>query len=103
MNKKILDLEKQLKLETERNTKLEQYMRRENLRFNNIKEVEKEDCKAMIYDILHRDLELDTSLIRFHAVHRVGKLMQGRTRLIIVSFVSWEDRNLVWAKWGKIK
>ena len=27
MNKRILDLEKQLKLETERNTKLEQYMR----------------------------------------------------------------------------
>ena len=103
MNKRILDLEKQLKLETERNTKLEQYTRRENLRFNNIKEMEKEDCKAMIYDILQRDLELDTSLIRFHAVHQVGKLMQGRTRPIIVRFVSREDRNLVWAKRGKIK
>ena len=103
MNKRILDLENQLKLETERNTKLEQYTRRENLRFNNIKEMEKEDCKAVIYDILQRDLELDTSLIRFHAVHRVGKLMQGRTRPIIVRFVSREDRNLVWAKRGKIK
>ena len=103
MNKRILDLEKQLKIETERNTKLEQYTRRENLRFNNIKEMEKEDCKAMIYDILQRDLELDTSLIRFHAVHRVGKLMQGKTRPIIARFVSREDRNLVWAKRGKIK
>ena len=103
MNKRILDLEKQLKLETERNTKLEQYTRRENLRFNNIKETEKEDCKAVIYDILQRDLELDTSLMRFHAVHRVGKLMQGRTRPIIVCFVSREDRNLVRAKRGKIK
>ena len=65
--------------------------------------MEKEDCKAMIYDILQRDLELDTSLIRFHAVHRVGKLMQGRTRPIIVCFISREDRNLVWAKRGKIK
>ena len=37
MNKRILDLEKQLKLETERNTKLEQYTRRENLRFNTSK------------------------------------------------------------------
>ena len=103
MNKRILDLEKQLKLETERNTNLEQYTRRENLRFNNIKEMEKEDCKAMIYDILQRDLELDTSLIRFHAVHRVGKRMQGRTRPIIVRFVSREDRNLVWEKRSKIK
>ena len=103
MNKRILDLEKQLKLETERNTKLEQYTRRENLRFNNIKEMEKEDCRAVIHDILQRDLELDTSLIRFRAVHRVGKLMQGRTRPIIVRFVSREDRNLVWGKRGKIK
>ena len=65
--------------------------------------MEKEDCKAMIYDILQRDLKLDTSLIRFHAVHRVGKLMQGRTRPIIARFVSREDRKLVWGKRGKIK
>lgn len=104
MNKRILDLERQLKLETERNTKLEQYTRRENLRFNNIKEMEKEDCKAMIYDIsVQKVLELDTSSIRFHAIHRVGKRMQGRTRPIIVRFISREDRNLVWAKRGKIK
>lgn len=103
INKRILDLEKQLKLETERNTKLEQYTRRENLRFSNIQEMEKQDCKAMIYDVLQRDLKLDTSSIRFHAGHRVGKLMQGRTRPIIVHFVSREDRNLVWAKPGKIK
>ena len=75
MNKSILDLEKQLKLETKRDTKLEQYTRPENLRFNNIKEMEKEDCKSMIYDILQRDLKLDTSSMRLHAVHRVGKLM----------------------------
>ena len=45
LNKRILYLEKQLKLETEKNTQLEQYTRRENLRFNNIKEIEKEDLK----------------------------------------------------------
>jgi len=44
----------------------------------------------------------DTSSIRFHAGHRVGKLMQGRTRPSIVRFVSREDRNLVWVKPGKI-
>ena len=62
MKKRILDLEKQVKLQTERNTKLKQYKRRGNLRFNNIKGMEKEYCKATIYDILQRDLELDTSL-----------------------------------------
>jgi len=101
-NKRILDLEKQLKLETERNTKLEQYTRRENLRFSNIKETEKEDCKAMICDILQRDLNLDASSTRFHAVQRVGKPMQERTRPIIARFVCREDGNLVWSKRGKI-
>ena len=62
INKKILDLEKQLKLETERNTKLEQCTRRENLRFNNIREMEKEDCKAMIYDTPYREIWSWTSL-----------------------------------------
>ena len=65
--------------------------------------MEKQDCKAMIYGVLQRDLKLDTSSIRFHAGRRVGKLMQGRKRPIIVRFVSREDRNLVWAKQGKIK
>ena len=58
------------------------------------------------HDLRHlgvRVLELDISSIRFHAVHRVGKIMQGRTRPIIVRFVSREDRNLVRAKRGKIK
>ena len=104
LNKRIVYMEKQLKLETEKNTQLEQYTRRENLRFNNIKETEKEDCKSLINDILQRDLKLDTSLIKFHAVHRVGKIISGRTRLIIiVRFVCREDRNLVWLNRIKIK
>ena len=103
MNKRILDLVKQVKLETERNTNLEQYTNRENLRFNNIQQMEKQDCKAMIYDVLQRDLKLDTSSIRLHADHLVWKLMQGRTRTIIVRFISREDGNHVWVKRGKIK
>ena len=74
LNERILYLEKQLKLGTEKNTQLEQYTRRENLRFNNVKETEKEDCKSLINDIIQEDLELDTSSIKFHAVHRVGKV-----------------------------
>ena len=71
MNKRILDLVKQVKLETERNTNLEQYTKRENLRFNNIQQMGKQDCKAMIYDVLQRGLKLDTSSIRLHADHLV--------------------------------
>ena len=36
LNKKIADLEDRLKQEVENNIALEQYTRRENLRFNNI-------------------------------------------------------------------
>jgi len=57
----------------------------------------------MIYDVLQRDLNLDTSLIRFHVGRCVGKPMQGRKRPIIVRFVSGKDKNLVWVKQGKIK
>ena len=58
------------------------------------------------HDLRHltvRVLELDISSIRFHAVHRMGKLMQGRTSPIIVCFVSREDRNLFRGKRGKMK
>ena len=46
LNKKIVALEAQLNAEIEKNIKLEQYTRRENLRFNNIREEEGEDCKS---------------------------------------------------------
>ena len=42
LNKKIADLEDRLKQEVENNIALEQYTRRENLRFNNIEEKEYE-------------------------------------------------------------
>ena len=58
--KKISDLEQSLKGEVERNTNLEQYTRRENLRFNNIKESEDEDCKEVVYNIIERDLGIKT-------------------------------------------
>ena len=47
----IAQLEQQLKEEVENNIKLEQYTRRENLRFNNIKEPEGEDRKSVITKI----------------------------------------------------
>ena len=47
--KKIADLEDRLKQQVENNIALEQYAQRENLRFNNIKEKEHEDCRAVVY------------------------------------------------------
>ena len=94
LNKKIADLEDGLKQEVENNIALEQYTRRENLRFNNIEDKEHEDCRAVVYNILEKELGVDTTKIRFHAVHQVGKKIHGRRRpIIIVRFVSREDRD----------
>ena len=41
-------MEDRLKQEVENNIALEQYTRRENLRFNNIEEKEHEDCNAVV-------------------------------------------------------
>ena len=103
LNKKIADLEDRLKQEVENNIALEQYTRRENLRFNNIEEKEYEDCKAVVYNILEKELGVDTTKIRFHAVHRVGKKIHGRRRPIIARFVCREDREKVWSVRGKLK
>ena len=99
----IAQLEQQLKEEVENNIKLEQYTRRENLRFNNIKESEGEDCKSVITNIIQNELGADVRQIRFHAVHRVGKRVAGKNRPIIARFVSREDRDTVWSKKGKMK
>ena len=103
LNKKIADLEKKLKQEAENNITLEQYTRRENLRFNNIQEEEHEDSKVVVYNILEKELGVDVSNIRFHAVHRIGKKTQGKCRPIIERFVCREDRDRVWSVRGKLK
>ena len=103
LRKKIADLEQSLKEEVERNTNLEQYTRPKNLIFNDIKESEDKGCKEVIYNIIERDLGIDTSRIRFHAVHRVGKRNSSRCRPIIARFICREDRYQVWFKRGKIK
>ena len=77
LKSKIAELESQLKEGFEHNIRLEQYIRRENLRFNMITESEEEDCKALIVNIIHNELAIDVSGIRFHAVHRVGKQTEG--------------------------
>ena len=103
LRNKIATLEIQLKAETENNIKLEQYTRRENLRFNNIQETEDEDCKTLIYYIIQNEMGIDTSNIGFHAVHRVGREIEGRCGPIIARFISHEDRDVVCKNRSRIK
>ena len=103
LRKRITSLELQLQTEIENNIKLEQYTRRENLKFNNIEEIEGEDCKSVIHNIIENDLGIDSKNIKFHAVHRVGEKVEGRHRSIIARFISREDRDLIWKNRSKTK
>ena len=67
LNKTIATVEEKLKASVENNVKLEQYTRRENLRFNNLREEEGEDCKSLIYGVIQDEMGIDATEIRFHA------------------------------------
>ena len=102
LHQKVAELELKLKAEVDRNTKLEQYTRRESLRFNKIPESQDENRKAIIYDVIS-SLGVNASQIRFHAVHRIGKKAEDRCRPIIVRPLCREDRDRVWLERGKTK
>ena len=75
----ISNLKHQLEQERERNTKLEQYTPRENVRLLNVKESNDEDTKQVFQDIL-TEMGIKITGMRFHAVHRVGPQKDQRTR-----------------------
>lgn len=97
----------ELKEERDKVIELEDYTRRENLKFHNIPESEEEGVnhspKQVILSILQKELQMDTAQIRFHAVHRIGKRKENKHRPIIARFVCREDRDQVFARKKGIK
>ena len=97
----------ELKEERDKVIELEDYTRRENLKFHNIPESEEEGVnhspKQVILSILQKEFQMDTAQIRFHAVHRIGKRKENKHRPIIVRFVCREDRDQVFARKKGIK
>ena len=67
----------ELKEEREKIIELDDYTRRENLKFHNIPEANDEGAtqssKQVILDNLEKELQMDTTDIRFQAVHRIGR------------------------------
>ena len=111
MRAEISNLKHQLEQERERNIKLEQYTRRENVRLLNVKESNDEDTKQVFREVL-TEMGIEITGMRFHAVHRVGPQRHQRRRSpnqssaprhIIARFVCREDREYVWQKWHNIK
>jgi len=77
MKSQLASLKGLLAKEREKNTAQENYTSRENSKFMNILEREVENCKELILSIVRNDLDINTDNIRFHAVHRMGKVLPG--------------------------
>ena len=95
--------------EQEKVIALENYSRRENLRFMNVPEEEGENCANIIYDIIENELNMDVENLQFHAIHRVGKrrssdeTSKAYPRPIIARFLCREDRDMVLKAKGRLR
>ena len=95
--------------EQEKVIALENYSRRENLRFMNVPEQEGENCANIIYDIIENELNMDVENLQFHAIHRVGKrrssdeTSKAYPRPIIARFLCREDRDMVLKEKGSLR
>ena len=112
MKSEIQILKDQLKVEKDRNVKLEQYTCCENIHLLNVAEGEDEDTEALFIKVLV-EMGIETHNIKFHAVHRVCPPRDQRRkcfgnkppllRHIIARFLSCKNRNYVWENRGKLK
>ena len=107
LRSQLMKTKAELKEEREKIIELEDYTRRENLKFHNIPEANDEGAtqssKQVILDILEKELQMDTTDIRFQAVHRIGKRKENRNRPIIARFVCREDRDHVFSRKQALK
>lgn len=74
----------------------------------NIPESRGENCQDIIYDVKENALKINVEEIRFHAVHRVGKLQNNgasppRPRPIIARFAVRKDRDAVFNVKNRLK
>ena len=95
--------------EQEKVIALQNYSRRENLRFMNVPKQEGENCANIIYDFIDSELNMDDENIQFHAIHRVGKrrtsdeTSKAYPRPIIARFLYREDRDMVLKAKGRLR
>ena len=101
--KEIDMLRARLKKEKEKVLHLEEYPRRENLIFRNVPERPRENCRELIFDIMNKEMGVETSQMRCHAIHRMGKSFQRRPRPIFVRFVCREDKEVVFRNRNLLK
>ena len=85
---------------------LEERSRRNNVRFERIKEHENEsweDCENKIYDLLENKLEMDIENVVIERVHRTGKKNKNRSRPIVAQFSFYKDKMNILKNCKKLK
>ena len=112
MKSEIQILKDQLKVEKNRNVKLEQYTCHENICLLNVAEREDEGTEQLFVKVLV-EMGIEVHDTKFHAVRRVGPRRDQRRkhfgnkppspRHIIARLLSHKDRNFVWENRGKLK
>ena len=89
MNQEVVKTKEELKEDRNKIVELEDYTRKENLKFNNIPESIEARLnltpKEAVCDILQREVQLNTSQIQFQAVHWIesarGTRLANRHRI----------------------
>ena len=90
---------------SEKTLSMETHSRRENLKFDGIKESRGEDCfKTIKQTLIAMDEEFE--IISLDRVHRLGPYKPNREsdpRTVIVKFTHYVDRERVWSKRNSLK
>lgn len=89
-NSKIVSLERKY-------DQLEQYTRRNSLRIYGIPESTEEDTSKLVLQLFREKMKLDIILSHIDRSHRIGVKDNKKTksRAIIVKFVSYQSKNLI--------
>jgi ribA/ribD-fused uncharacterized protein len=81
-------------------TKLEAYTRRENLKFDGIREKTDENCEQTLYKLFSKQMQIPdaSSRIKISRCHRIGRFKENadKARTIVAKFHFYPDRMEVW-------
>lgn len=99
--KEIVKLKEDLKYRTD---ELEQYQRRNSIRVFGVEEKAGEDTDALVLNIFNKRMGLsEVTKADLDRTHRVGPKLEGQHRAILVKFVSYQKRRLVFVNKKKLK
>ena len=99
LQERLVVLERENKILKDRLINQEAYSRRNNLRFHGMAESKFDNAEEKVLHYLH------SHGLNFHPrsierAHRLGAYTSGKTRPIILKFLHFKDRDVVWRKLG---